>query len=152
NVYVYQSNGTTLIGSGTTYTSGAGWSVNVASLSPSVTLTAGQVVRATATASEKGASYDNCSEQIVNDVACYTPPPVSFTAQSNGRFSVVFTLQTLGTKTIRVYNADGSVWGSATSTSTSANTYVNITNGNPVTSNGKVPYGTYYASVTFNGC
>ncbi|MEA4935217.1 MAG: hypothetical protein VB102_01100 [Paludibacter sp.] len=151
-VYVYQSNGTTLTGSGTTYTSGSTWSINVASLSPSVTLTAGQVVKATATAPEKGVSYDNCSNQIVNAVACNTPPPVSMTAQSNGRFSVVFTLQTAGTKTIKVYNADGSVWGSATSTSTTVNTYVNVSNGTPMTSNGKVPNGTYYASVTFNGC
>lgn len=151
-VSVYQSNGTTLIGSGTTYTSSSTWSVNVASLSPSVSLAAGQVVKATATAPEKGVSYDNCSKQIVNALACNTPPPVSATAQSNGRFSVVFTLQTSGTKTLKVYNADGSLWGSATSTSTSTDTYVNISNGTPLTSNGKVPNGTYYASVTFNGC
>jgi hypothetical protein len=66
-VYVYQSNGTSLIGSGTTTTSGTTWSINVSALSPTVTLAGGQIVKATATASGKGASYDNCDIETVTN-------------------------------------------------------------------------------------
>ncbi|MFA9391983.1 MAG: PKD-like domain-containing protein [Prolixibacteraceae bacterium] len=69
-VSVYQSNGTTLIGSGTTTTSGSTWSINVSALSPTVTLATGQKVKATATASGKGVSYNNCSIKTVTATAC----------------------------------------------------------------------------------
>lgn len=68
-VKVYQSDGVTLIGSGTTNTSGTTWSINVSALSPSVTLANGQVVKATATAPQKGMSSDNCNPQTVTGCA-----------------------------------------------------------------------------------
>ncbi|MES2560656.1 MAG: PKD-like domain-containing protein [Bacteroidota bacterium] len=68
-VYVYQSDGVTLVGSGTTTTSGSSWTINVSSLSPSVTLANGQIVKATATATGEGASYDNCSTKTVSGCA-----------------------------------------------------------------------------------
>lgn len=69
-VSVYQSNGTTLIGSGTTTTSGSTWTINVSSLSPAVTLAAGQKVKATATASGKGESDDYCDMETVAETSC----------------------------------------------------------------------------------
>lgn len=65
NVYVYQSDGITLIGSGTTVTSGSAWTINVSSLSPSVTIANGQKIKATAKAVGEGTSYDNCNIRTV---------------------------------------------------------------------------------------
>jgi hypothetical protein len=76
-VSVYESNGTTKIGSGTTTTSGADWSINVSSLSPSVTLAAGQIVKATAQASGEGESYDNCNPVTVTDCSQITATPTA---------------------------------------------------------------------------
>jgi len=77
NVYVYQSNGTTLVGSGTTTTSGTTWTINVSALSPAVTLTAGYKIKATATASGKGTSYDSCNPVTVTDCSSQTSVPVA---------------------------------------------------------------------------
>jgi|GEM_PF-1305914 len=77
NVYVYQSNGITLIGSGITTVSGGAWTVNVASLSPSVVLANGQIVEATATASGKGVSYNNCSITTVSSCSSPSDPPTA---------------------------------------------------------------------------
>ncbi len=71
-VYVYQSNGSTLIGSGTTLVAAGSWSINVSALNPAVILAVGQVVKATATAAEKGASYDNCSLKTVSNCTSAT--------------------------------------------------------------------------------
>lgn len=76
-VLVYASNGTTLLGTATTTTTGASWSVNVSALSPSVTLAAGQIVRATARAPEKGTSFDNCSSQTVTSCNVATTAPIA---------------------------------------------------------------------------
>ncbi len=70
-VKVYASNGVTLLGSTTTSTTSSTWTINVASLDPAVTLTAGQIVKATATAAGKGASLDNCDMETV--LAACTP-------------------------------------------------------------------------------
>lgn len=53
SVKVYQSDGTTLIGAATGSISSGTWSVNVSSFSPAVTLAAGQIVKATVTATGK---------------------------------------------------------------------------------------------------
>jgi gliding motility-associated-like protein len=76
NVYVYQSDGTTLIGSGSTSVS-ASWSINVSALSPAVTLAAGQIIKATVTATGKGTSYNNCNPVTVTDCSSQTSVPTS---------------------------------------------------------------------------
>lgn len=101
NVYVYQSNGITLIGSGTTITSGSNWSINVASLSPSVTLADGQKVKATATASGKGVSYDNCDIETVASCSVQTAIPISseiVKIPGSKGYSIVLTTRPVGTK------------------------------------------------------
>ncbi|MCU0409024.1 MAG: hypothetical protein MUD02_08760, partial [Bacteroidales bacterium] len=71
SVSVYQSNGTTLIGTGTTSSiTGGNWTVNLSSFSPAVILAAGQVVKATVTATGKGTSYDNCDIETVKTTLC----------------------------------------------------------------------------------
>lgn len=84
-VYVYQSNGTTLIGSGTTSTSGTTWSINVSALSPAVTLAGGQIIKATATASGKGASYDNCDMETVTNCSGTTGTSVTVNTISGAK-------------------------------------------------------------------
>lgn len=68
-VKIYQNNGN-LAGTATmtTTTASENWSINLSSFSPSVTLAAGQTVRATATAPNEGESYDDCS--ILTVVGC----------------------------------------------------------------------------------
>lgn len=100
-VYVYQSNGTTLIGSGTTTTSGSNWTINVSSLSPSVTLADGMKVKATATASGKGVSYDNCDIETVASCTVQTSIPTSTEVVkiSGGKgYSIVLSTRPIGTK------------------------------------------------------
>jgi hypothetical protein len=104
-VYVYQSNGTTLIGSGITTTSGTTWSINVSALSPTVTLAGGQIVKATATAPGKGVSYDNCSMQTVTNCSGTTGTNVTITMISGGKGYTI--TNTFGSGTIFTwYNAD----------------------------------------------
>ena len=104
-VSVYQSDGTTLIGSGTTTTSGAAWTINVSSLSPAVTLAAGQIVKATATATGKGVSEDNCSMKTVTSCAVSTGTSVTLGRISGGKGYTV--TNTFPTGTIFTwYNAD----------------------------------------------
>ena len=71
-VSVYKNDGATLLGSKTTTTSGSDWVVNVSDLNPGVTLALGQIVKATATASGKGTSSDNCNMQTVTSCAGIT--------------------------------------------------------------------------------
>ncbi|WP_281226890.1 Ig-like domain-containing protein [Flavobacterium aquiphilum] len=83
NVSVYASDGTTFLGSGTTTTSGINWTINVAALSPAVTLAAGQIIRATAKASGKGESIDNCSSKTVG-ASCNTTALTGVSGNSKG--------------------------------------------------------------------
>ncbi|MGE5519746.1 MAG: hypothetical protein ACM3VS_07465, partial [Candidatus Dadabacteria bacterium] len=85
SVSVYQSNGTTLIGSGTVTTSSSNWSINVSALSPSVILASGYKVKAAATASGKGTSYDNCDIETVTDCAVKTSTNVTITKLSGNK-------------------------------------------------------------------
>lgn len=108
NVYVYQSNGTTLVGSGTTVTtatSGTNWSINVAALSPSVSLTAGYIVKATATAAGKGVSYDNCDVKTVTSCSVQTGTNVTISKTSGGKGFDIATTFPVGT-VVKWYNAD----------------------------------------------
>ncbi|MES2778316.1 MAG: hypothetical protein V4651_00320, partial [Bacteroidota bacterium] len=105
-VYVYQSDGVTLIGSGTTTTSGSSWTINVSSLSPTVTLANGQIVKATATAAGEGASYDNCSIKTVSGCANATSTSgVTLTKISGNKGYTVANSFASGT-IITWYNAD----------------------------------------------
>ena len=110
-VFVYQSDGTTLIGSGTTTTSANAWSIDVVTLSPSVTLEAGQVVKATATAPGKGTSADDCDEKVVDDCINYTNPPVAGEIDiiSGNKGYEVTVNRPIGTK-IYLYNTDGTLF------------------------------------------
>ncbi len=75
-VTVFASNGTTPVGTKTVVTTGSTWSVNLAT-APAISLVAGQIVRATAIAPEKGESADNCSQMIVTSCTVKTDMPLS---------------------------------------------------------------------------
>ncbi|HEU4791444.1 MAG TPA: hypothetical protein VFS71_17285, partial [Flavobacterium sp.] len=151
-VSVYASDGTTLVRSGTTTTTGTTWTINISSLSPSGTLTTGQIVRAKATANGKGASIDNCSEKTVLGAPCTTAAPTSITTANSGKDIVVGYASLTGVVTVNVYNANGTVWQSFTSGNVTSS-QATLSGGSPITSNGsKVPDGTYYATITFGGC
>ena len=77
SVKVYQSDGTTLIGTATTTISSGTWSVNISSFSPAVTLSSGQIVKATATATNKGISFDDCNPITVTNCTSTTGIPTS---------------------------------------------------------------------------
>jgi hypothetical protein len=105
-VYVYQSDGVTLIGSGTTTTSGSTWSINVSSLSPSVTLANGQIVKATATAVGKGTSASDCNPVTVTGCAGATSTSgVTLTKISGGKGYTISNSFAAGT-IFTWYNAD----------------------------------------------
>ncbi len=132
-------------GAPVTVTSGA-WSRN------GLTFVATDVITATATAtvSNKGTSFANCSSKTVT--AGCTPPsaPTAFNFSASGKITVTFPTAVIGT-TITVYNSDGTTWKSGAATV--GNTTLQLSGGTPVTTNGsKVPDGTYYATVTVNGC
>lgn len=159
-VKIYASNGTTLLGTATTTTSSSSWSVNVSGFSPAVTLTAGQIVRATATAPEKGESADNCSEKVVKSAVCAATAPTSFTFTNSGKnFNITFSMtSTQNSVVINVYRLDGVLWKSQTFTDgpfNSGSTYTRTvisSGGNPEASGNKYPNGTYYVRMQYGGC
>lgn len=109
NVSIYQSNGTALLGSASTSTiTGGNWSVNLSSFSPSVTLQAGQVVKATMTAVSKGTSWDNCDIEIVKTTICSEKTSLSgitsITEPSSGKGLVVANTYAAGT-VFTLYNS-----------------------------------------------
>jgi hypothetical protein len=106
-VLVYQSNETTLLGSATTTTSGGTWSINVSSLNPAVTLTAGYKVKAKATANGKGTSYDNCDIETVTDCSVKSATTgITITAPSSRKgYDLVPTSWAIGT-IVTWYNSD----------------------------------------------
>ncbi len=107
NVSVYQSDGTTLLGSGTT-TSGGNWTINLSALSPSVTLAKDQILKATATAAGKGTSIDNCSLQTVTDCGSNTRTNVTVTKISGSKGYTITNTFAAGT-IFTWYNADFTV-------------------------------------------
>ncbi|MFC2106815.1 hypothetical protein ACFLRY_00620, partial [Bacteroidota bacterium] len=151
-VLVYDTDGTTLLGSHTIANAGSPWTVNVSDLSPSVTLAVDQSVKAKAHATDEGESYDNCDIETVLATAC-TPPaaPTLIDFAASGKITVTYTHAVAGDKTITVYNSDGTIWSSGIFTAV-VEENASVENGSPETSNGKVPGGTYYATVTFDGC
>jgi len=112
-VSVYQSNGTTLIGSGTTTVQSGGlWSINVTTLSPTVTLAAGQYVRAQTQAIGEGVSYDDCDiELVTSGCTVQTSIPTTLPAEikpiSGGKgYDIVLTSsRPVGTK-VYLYTSD----------------------------------------------
>jgi len=129
NVYVYQSNGTTLIGSGTTTTSGSGWSINVSLLNPSVTLAGGYLVKATATASGKGVSFDNCDIETVTSCSVQTNIPTSseITKISGSKGYDVTISRPIGTK-VYLYTSNYSVRSVADLKNAVTNPFTTTTN------------------------
>ena len=125
-VNIYASDGTTLVRSGTTTTSGSTWSLNTSSFSPSGALVAGQIVNVTATAVGKGTSIGNCSPRTIlaANVPCSVPAITNLTL-TNGNKVVNFNYSTSG-NVITVYDADTNLAWSGTNnglTTTSATSY-----------------------------
>jgi len=106
-VYVYQSDGTTLIGSGTTKTIGSNWNINVNALSPKTTLAVGQIVKATATALGKGVSDNNCDSKVVTNCIIQTKSLSAFeVSKINGdKGYEIACNRPVGTK-VFLYNSD----------------------------------------------
>jgi hypothetical protein len=77
SVKVYQSDGSTLLGTATGSISSGSWSVNVSAFSPAVTLAAGQIVKATITATGKGQSYDDCNPITITSCTTQTSIPTA---------------------------------------------------------------------------
>jgi hypothetical protein len=104
-ISVYQSNGTTLLGSSTTSISSGTWTVNIASLTPAVILAAGQIIKASLTATNNGTSYDDCNPVTVVSCSSVTTnkATVSYIGGSKG-YSLATTYP-IGT-IITWYNSD----------------------------------------------
>lgn len=75
SVKVYQSNGTTLLGTATGSISNGTWSVPLSSFSPSVNLTVDQIVKASVIATGKGESFDDCNPKTVLNCTSITSVP-----------------------------------------------------------------------------
>jgi hypothetical protein len=108
-VKVYQSDGISLIGSGTTNTSGSSWSINVSALSPAVTLASGQIVKATAKAADEGTSVDNCSTKTVTSCGSGTSISGVTITQINGNKGYTITNAFPTGTIVTWYNADYSL-------------------------------------------
>ena len=77
DVYVYAEDGLTLLSSGSITVFSGSWSLDVTSLSPSIALAEGYVIKATATAPGKATSFDNCDAEVVFFCAEDTPAPTA---------------------------------------------------------------------------
>jgi hypothetical protein len=109
-VYVYNDAGTILLGKASTAITGGGWTLSVSSLSPAVTLAEGQIVKATATGTGRGESYDNCDIEIVS--ATCSPAISSGVANSNANKGVAITVDAayaIGS-IVTLYRPDGSLF------------------------------------------
>uniref|UniRef100_UPI003567D145 Ig-like domain-containing protein n=1 Tax=Draconibacterium sp. TaxID=1965318 RepID=UPI003567D145 len=112
-VFLYHSDGSTLLGSATTTTSGTSWAIDISSLSPAVTLTDGQIVKAAATAEGKGESYDNCDETIVASQC--SNPITGGVINSNANKGVAITVDPgyAEGSIITLYYSDGTIFPNA---------------------------------------
>nr|MDA3847425.1 hypothetical protein [Vallitaleaceae bacterium] len=110
-VFIYQVGVDTLLSSGTTTATSGTWTIDLDSISPSVTLAEGMIVRATAKAPNKGVSDDNCDEEVVDDCETLTDPPLpSEIAIIGGEKGYSVTVdRPIGTK-IYLYNTDGTLF------------------------------------------
>jgi hypothetical protein len=114
-VYVYDTDGTTFLGKGTGAISEGTWSVAVSSIQPAVTLEIGQVIKATATGTGRGESYDNCDIEVVSS-QCTDPLPESAVEKSNASKGIKVTVPAsyaIGS-IVRLYNADGTLYPNST--------------------------------------
>lgn len=107
SVKVYQSDGITLIGTATTTISSGTWTVNVSSFSPAVTLSSGQIVKASVTATGKGESYDDCNPVTVSNCTIQTGiPTISEVVKISGSKGYTITIsRPIGT-VIYIYKQD----------------------------------------------
>lgn len=113
-VSVYQNNGTTLAGSGTTTVqSGGSWTIGVASLSPALTLISGQYVKAAVQAPGEGISFDDCDiEKVTSGCIVQTSMPTALEITkingSKGYTIILTNSRPVGTK-VYIYNGDYSL-------------------------------------------
>jgi len=155
NVYVYQSNGTTTVGSGSTTTSGSTWTINVSALTPSVTLAAGYIIKATATATGKGVSYNNCDIETVA-AECLSPPaaPSSLTTSSKGICGTIASGATLNIylNGVLIHSTSTSIVGTLQITGTSFSYKPNGSFSNCNSGSANMASGFYEVSQTVAGC
>jgi hypothetical protein len=154
-VSVYDSDSTTLVGTKEVVTTGSSWTVSLTTL-PSITLLENYVIKATATAPEKGESADNCSLKKVAPAVCVATAPTAYGTDANkDNFTITHTLAlSVSQITITIYNVDFTVWGTRVinASRTSGTQYTDAVAGSILTNPNKVPNGTYYATVTYGGC
>lgn len=111
-VKVFEADGTTLISTGTGVASAGIWSITVASFSPALTLSVGQVVKASATAPGKTQSSSDCdNEFVVTDCSTQTDPPLDseINIVPGDKGYRVTIDRPIGTK-VYVYNSDGTLF------------------------------------------
>lgn len=159
-VYVYDSDGTSNPRSATTTTSGSTWTIDVSSLIPSVTLAYGQIVKATATASGKGTSYDNCDIETVADICATAPLNKTYVPDDNNTKGICANAGAgIAGATIRVYDSSGTEIipvGGGTYTVAADGSFqwkCNSSNSNCNSGAGCMTAGqTYFVTQTINGC
>lgn len=145
NVSVYQNDGTTLLCSNSITTSSSSWNIHIGNLCP---LQLGYKIRATAIAPGKGVSYDNCDIETVTSVPCNIQAPSSI-GFSNSDKNIDITFSTAVTGIVTVYNSNGTTWKAQAILNT---TTISMSGGLPQTGNGKIPNGSYYATLTIGSC
>lgn len=133
------------------------WSISVSAFSPALTLAAGQVVRATAKAPEKGTSIDNCNPQTVTstcNVISTAPTSTQVLAPANSKgFNI--TVPHIGT-IVRIYNSnytlmDVSTLATGTKNPTDPTTSANQSVSFLYQSGNNWPAGVYYVTFQESG-
>lgn len=109
-IYVKVYNGAVLVASGETTTVDQAWSINTNQFSPSLTLTAGQTVIASAKAIGKGESLSDCS---VRTVIASCTPPAALTITDSGNKGVCGSGWVVG-NTFTIYNNGVSIVSGST--------------------------------------
>lgn len=159
-VTVYDSDGISNPRSATTTTSGSSWTINVSALSPAVTLANGQIVKATASVSGKGTSYDNCDIETVANI-CATAPLNKTYVPDDSSTKGICSLPNAGISgaIIRVYDSSGAEIvpvGGGSYTVASDGSFLwkcNSSNSNCNSGSGCLTDNqTYFVTQTINGC
>ncbi len=109
DLYIYDEDEVTLLASGSTTVMSGKWTLEMDSLTPALSLSVGQVVKATATAPDEGASVDNCDvEFVVNceegETTVLSESNLDIVGGNKG-YEVTFTSRPAGTK-LYLYNSD----------------------------------------------
>ncbi len=128
-VVLYDLDHTTTLGSDTCIAMSGTWSLNIADLSPAVSLENGQLVRASATAPGKGQSDDRCDEEVVGICENTTEAPedddIDIVGGDKGYEITVN--RAVGTK-VYLYNSDGSLFNTALLKGGISNPYTTTSN------------------------